>query len=127
MIGSIQRVFVANELHPARCNSVKTKECANAIPPESLRQNCSQHESGVRYILCRKITQHVDYGINGELPQNRIIRTCGWDETKYKLQLWTCNEFPHLLYRLMALCHLNPSLALVSIFKGVRIRGYDEI
>ncbi|KAL0822052.1 hypothetical protein ABMA28_005421 [Loxostege sticticalis] len=66
------------------CNSATNSFCSEAVLPESLKRNCSEHDRGVRHTLCRKIVQHVDFEVNGQLPAGRVIRSCGWDETKYK-------------------------------------------
>ncbi|XP_026756341.2 uncharacterized protein LOC113516160 [Galleria mellonella] len=66
------------------CNSATNLLCTEAQLPDSLKRNCSEHGRGVTHTLCRKIVQHVDYGINGQLPTSRVIRSCGWDESKYK-------------------------------------------
>ncbi|KAF9803948.1 hypothetical protein SFRURICE_000486 [Spodoptera frugiperda] len=63
-------------------------QCLEAKLPDSLKKNCSDHDRGVTHTLCRKIIQHVEYGINGKLPENRVIRSCGWDESKYKGQCY---------------------------------------
>ncbi|XP_059054873.1 uncharacterized protein LOC131848930 [Achroia grisella] len=66
------------------CNSATNSHCSETQLPDSLKRNCSEHGRGVSHTLCRKIVQHVEYGINGQLPSSRVIRSCGWDETKYK-------------------------------------------
>ncbi|XP_013195547.1 uncharacterized protein LOC106138812 [Amyelois transitella] len=66
------------------CNSATNHLCGENILPDSLKRNCSDLDRGVTHTLCRKIIQHVDYGINGQLPTSRVVRACGWDETKYK-------------------------------------------
>ncbi|XP_045451152.1 uncharacterized protein LOC123660087 [Melitaea cinxia] len=66
------------------CNSAINALCSKAILPDSLKRNCSAHDRGVSHTLCRKIIQHVDYDVNGHLPESRVIRACGWDDTKYK-------------------------------------------
>ncbi|KAL4714886.1 hypothetical protein ACJJTC_012558 [Scirpophaga incertulas] len=65
------------------CNSAKHAHCADNLQPAFLR-NCSAHERGVTHTLCRKIVQHVEFYVNGQLPASRVIRACGWDDTKYK-------------------------------------------
>ncbi|XP_039756244.1 uncharacterized protein LOC120630945 [Pararge aegeria] len=66
------------------CNSAINAMCSGTNLPESLKRNCSDHDRGVTHTLCRKIIQHVDHGINGQVPTGRVIRSCGWDESKYK-------------------------------------------
>ncbi|XP_023944732.2 uncharacterized protein LOC112050656 [Bicyclus anynana] len=66
------------------CNSAINTMCSDAILPENLKRNCSDHDRGVTHTLCRKIVQHVEFDVNGHMPTDRVIRSCGWDETKYK-------------------------------------------
>ncbi|XP_063365841.1 uncharacterized protein LOC134654306 [Cydia amplana] len=66
------------------CNSATNSQCLQNVLPENLKRNCSEHDRGVTHTLCRKIIQHVDVAVNGQLPASRVIRSCGWDETKYK-------------------------------------------
>ncbi|KAI8439801.1 hypothetical protein MSG28_013475 [Choristoneura fumiferana] len=66
------------------CNSATNSLCAQKVLPDSLKRNCSEHDRGVTHTLCRKMVQHIDHEINGQLPVSRVIRSCGWDETKYK-------------------------------------------
>ncbi|XP_053610867.1 uncharacterized protein LOC128675466 [Plodia interpunctella] len=66
------------------CNSATNPLCEEKVLPDSLKRNCSDLDRGVTHTLCRKIIQYVDYGINGQRPSSRVVRTCGWDETKYK-------------------------------------------
>ncbi|EEB17548.1 conserved hypothetical protein [Pediculus humanus corporis] len=54
------------------------------IPPESLQKDCQEHTEGAKYTMCRKITQSIDFEVNGLQPDSRIIRSCGWDESSYK-------------------------------------------
>lgn len=67
------------------CNSATNSICLEAKLPDNLKRNCSDHDRGVTHTLCRKIVQHVDYGVNGRLPESRVIRSCGWDESKFKV------------------------------------------
>ncbi|XP_026732846.1 uncharacterized protein LOC113497480 isoform X2 [Trichoplusia ni] len=70
------------------CNSATNSLCLETKLPDSLKRNCSDHDRGVTHTLCRKIVQHVDYGVNGRVPESRVIRGCGWDETKFKGQCY---------------------------------------
>ncbi|PZC81068.1 hypothetical protein B5X24_HaOG213408 [Helicoverpa armigera] len=70
------------------CNSAINSQCLEAKLPDNLKRNCSDHDRGVTHTLCRKIVQHVEYGVNGRLPESRVIRSCGWDETKFKGQCY---------------------------------------
>ncbi|XP_012544310.2 uncharacterized protein LOC101746240 [Bombyx mori] len=66
------------------CNSATNSLCLQTIPPDTLKRNCSIHDKGVIHTMCRKIIQHVDVPLNGKYPESRVIRTCGWDESKFK-------------------------------------------
>ncbi|KAI5637821.1 hypothetical protein NE865_09476 [Phthorimaea operculella] len=66
------------------CNSATNTFCSQKVLPESLKRNCSEHDRGVTHTLCRKIVQQVEHEINGQMPASRVIRSCGWDDTKYK-------------------------------------------
>ncbi|XP_026322766.1 uncharacterized protein LOC113232306 [Hyposmocoma kahamanoa] len=66
------------------CNSATNSLCSHKFLPDNLKRNCSDHDRGVTHTLCRKIVQDVDYGVDGHSPQSRVIRSCGWDESKYK-------------------------------------------
>lgn len=70
------------------CNSAINSMCSANILPDSLKKNCSDLDRGVTYTLCRKIIQHVDYETNGQLPMSRVIRSCGWDESRYKVRVF---------------------------------------
>ncbi|KAG6447503.1 uncharacterized protein LOC115441783 [Manduca sexta] len=66
------------------CNSAINSLCLEKVLPESLKKNCSDHDKGVTHTMCRKIIQHVDHSVNGKYPESRVVRSCGWDETKFK-------------------------------------------
>ncbi|CAG9788922.1 unnamed protein product [Diatraea saccharalis] len=67
------------------CNSALHPQCEGNMLPDTWKRNCSDHDRGMTHTLCRKIVQHVDFGsVNGQLPASRVIRTCGWDDSKYK-------------------------------------------
>ncbi|KAK6627812.1 hypothetical protein RUM44_010291 [Polyplax serrata] len=66
------------------CNSHNDSRCAMDIPPESLQKDCQEHTEGSKYTMCRKITQSIDFEVNGLQPDSRIIRSCGWEESNYK-------------------------------------------
>ncbi|KAG8230438.1 hypothetical protein J437_LFUL015460 [Ladona fulva] len=65
------------------CNSHNNSKCADEVLPDSLIKNCSEHLKGAHYILCRKIVQTIDFSVNGLLPESRVIRACGWDNSSY--------------------------------------------
>ncbi|XP_066994329.1 UPAR/Ly6 domain-containing protein crok [Anabrus simplex] len=66
------------------CNSHNDTACANDLPPENFKKDCSEHSAGSNYVLCRKIVQHIDFEVNGNKPEKRVIRSCGWDDSSYK-------------------------------------------
>ncbi|KAG7312027.1 hypothetical protein JYU34_001467 [Plutella xylostella] len=67
------------------CNSATNSYCAEKILPDNLKRNCSERDRGdIVHTLCRKITQHVDVEVEGQRPGARVVRTCGWDDSKYK-------------------------------------------
>lgn len=47
------------------CNSKNDSRCALDIPPDSLKKDCSEHIEGSKYTMCRKITQSIDFEVNG--------------------------------------------------------------
>ncbi|CAH2044217.1 unnamed protein product, partial [Iphiclides podalirius] len=63
-----------------QCNSHNDSRCLLEKLPDSLRLPCS----GPKDTMCRKITQVVEFEMNGMPPDSRVIRGCGWDETSYK-------------------------------------------
>jgi len=66
------------------CNSHINPRCKDEKPPDDLKQNCADHLSrGHPFTLCRKIVQHIDFEVNGNQPEVRVIRSCGWDESSY--------------------------------------------
>ncbi|XP_046991121.1 uncharacterized protein LOC124596145 [Schistocerca americana] len=66
------------------CNSHTDSNCAKDVPPDTLKKDCSTHIEGAKYKLCRKIVQYIDFEVNGNKPEKRIIRTCGWDDSNYQ-------------------------------------------
>ncbi|CAK1555528.1 unnamed protein product [Leptosia nina] len=69
------------------CNSALNSMCSAPVLPDSLKKNCSDLDRGVTHTLCRKIIQHVDYETNGQMPMSRVIRSCGWDESRILSQM----------------------------------------
>lgn len=67
-----------------QCNSRNNSQCADLMPPDSLKVDCSALKDGPKYTMCRKITQVIEFSVNGLPPDTRVIRGCGWDETNYK-------------------------------------------
>ncbi|XP_063243333.1 uncharacterized protein LOC134542759 isoform X2 [Bacillus rossius redtenbacheri] len=66
------------------CNSHNDSRCADEMLPETLKRDCSDHSKGVQYTMCRKIVQNIDFEVNGNQPDSRVIRGCGFDESSYK-------------------------------------------
>ncbi|XP_050455812.1 uncharacterized protein LOC126853786 isoform X3 [Cataglyphis hispanica] len=67
-----------------QCNSRNNSQCADLIPPDTMKMDCSDLRDGAKYTMCRKITQVIEFSVNGLPPNTRVIRGCGWDETNYK-------------------------------------------
>ncbi|KAL1123248.1 hypothetical protein AAG570_002334 [Ranatra chinensis] len=65
------------------CNSHNDTRCAQEVPPEIFKKDCSEHIEGSKYTLCRKIVQSIEHEVNGLQPDSRIIRNCGWDTSNY--------------------------------------------
>ncbi|KDR18175.1 hypothetical protein L798_06925, partial [Zootermopsis nevadensis] len=65
------------------CNSHNDSRCNLEPVPENLKKDCSEHVGGVKYTMCRKIVQNIDFEVNGNPPNVRVIRGCGWDESNY--------------------------------------------
>ncbi|XP_053978157.1 uncharacterized protein LOC128895574 [Hylaeus anthracinus] len=66
------------------CNSHNDSRCADKDPPDALKRDCSDLKDGAKYTMCRKITQVIEFSVNGLPPDSRVIRGCGWDESNYK-------------------------------------------
>lgn len=66
------------------CNSHNDSRCADTMPPDSLKTECSKTIDGHETKLCRKVTQIIEFEVNGLPPDSRVIRSCGWDDSSYK-------------------------------------------
>lgn len=66
------------------CNSHNDSRCADDNPPDALKIDCSDLKDGAKYTMCRKITQVIEFSVNGLPADTRVIRGCGWDESNYK-------------------------------------------
>lgn len=69
------------------CNSHKDANCNLDIPPDNLLKDCRQEyssrEQGLS-VFCRKISQVIEFAVNGLPPDTRVIRTCGFlNQTSY--------------------------------------------
>ncbi|XP_017782658.1 PREDICTED: uncharacterized protein LOC108566997 [Nicrophorus vespilloides] len=67
------------------CNSHNDTRCSQDTLPDEMVKSCPKEtKEGKPYILCRKIKQIIDFEVNGLPPDNRVIRSCGWDDSTYK-------------------------------------------
>jgi len=73
-----------NAIHCYQCNSRNNSQCSDLVPPDTMRKDCSDLHDGPKYKMCRKITQVIEFSVNGLPPDKRVIRGCGWDESNYK-------------------------------------------
>lgn len=65
------------------CNSHNDSRCKQDKLPDDLKTECVPDSRQESYTLCRKIVQHIDFEVNGNLPEVRVIRSCGWDQSNY--------------------------------------------
>ncbi|XP_023719846.1 uncharacterized protein LOC111871177 [Cryptotermes secundus] len=65
------------------CNSHNDSRCSQDPLPDMLKKDCSDHARGVQFTMCRKIVQNIDFEVNGNPPDLRVIRGCGWDDSNY--------------------------------------------
>lgn len=47
------------------CNSHNDSRCADENPPDALKKDCSDLKNGSKYTMCRKITQVIEFSVNG--------------------------------------------------------------
>lgn len=48
------------------CNSYNDSKCALEKPPQELIKNCSDRDTDkIKYTMCRKITQTIEFEVNG--------------------------------------------------------------
>lgn len=66
------------------CNSHNDSRCGVDPVPDLLKKDCSEHANGLKYTMCRKIVQNIEFEVNGNPPDLRVIRSCGWDDSSYK-------------------------------------------
>ncbi|NP_001135841.1 uncharacterized protein LOC100216354 precursor [Nasonia vitripennis] len=76
--------FGVDSLRCYECNSHIDSRCSETNPPDALKKDCSEHVEGAKYTMCRKITQVIEFSVNGLPANTRVIRSCGWDESNYK-------------------------------------------
>ncbi|XP_050436141.1 uncharacterized protein LOC126842941 [Adelges cooleyi] len=87
----VSNVHTVESIQCFVCNSHNDTACAQEALPEYLKTECSKLNYGVpedetkNYTLCRKTIQTIEKEVNGlKADKNRIIRTCGWDDSNYK-------------------------------------------
>ncbi|RZF35193.1 hypothetical protein LSTR_LSTR014659 [Laodelphax striatellus] len=71
-----------------QCNSHNDSRCAQEKPPEELTKDCTELDDATKkYSMCRKITQTIEFEVNGLQPDTRGLDGCDSRE----LWLWTRN------------------------------------
>ncbi|XP_076246982.1 uncharacterized protein LOC143186971 [Calliopsis andreniformis] len=75
--------YGVNALQCYLCNSHNDSRCADEHPPDALKKDCADLKDGAKYTMCRKITQVIEFSVNGLSADTRVIRGCGWDESNY--------------------------------------------
>lgn len=48
-----------------QCNSRNNSQCADNKPPDTMKIDCSDLKDGAKYTMCRKITQVIEFSVNG--------------------------------------------------------------
>lgn len=48
-----------------QCNSKNNSQCSELIPPDAMKIDCSDLRDGAKYTMCRKITQVIEFSVNG--------------------------------------------------------------
>lgn len=107
---------IGDAINCYECNSHVESRCAEKIPPKELEIDCSTKRDGVKYTFCRKITQIIEFAVNGckyyalnfrnkesQLnpnlsmiavpPDTRTIRTCAFEEGNYKARCYQRSGF----------------------------------
>ncbi|XP_039281277.1 uncharacterized protein LOC111057717 [Nilaparvata lugens] len=102
-----------------QCNSHNDSRCAQEKPPEDLMKDCSELDDATKkYSMCRKITQTIEFEVNGLQPDSRVIRSCGWDESNYKGRCYQRSGFggrQEVCSCLTDLCNAAQRTATVSV------------
>ncbi|XP_046482147.1 uncharacterized protein [Neodiprion pinetum] len=70
------------------CNSHTDSRCLDDVLPNSMKTQCRD-----QHTLCRKIDQMIEFKVNGLPEDRRIVRSCGWDESKYKGECYDRSGF----------------------------------
>jgi hypothetical protein len=67
------------------CNSHNDTRCADKEPPKDLLVECRGKKQGsIESTFCRKIKQIIEFSVNNLPPETRYIRSCGYEEGKYR-------------------------------------------
>lgn len=77
------------------CNSVSDKRCLgdeNNKLTEDMKRPCPERK-GKPYSMCRKIKQVIDFEVNGLLPESRVIRVCGYEDSSYNNRCYQRSGF----------------------------------
>ncbi|RZF43342.1 hypothetical protein LSTR_LSTR001603 [Laodelphax striatellus] len=102
-----------------QCNSHNDSRCAQEKPPEELTKDCTELDDATKkYSMCRKITQTIEFEVNGLQPDTRVIRSCGWDESNYKGRCYQRSgfSFQYLLRSCLTdLCNASQRTAGVTV------------
>lgn len=48
-----------------QCNSRNNSQCADLMPPDTMKIDCANLKDGAKYTMCRKITQVIEFSVNG--------------------------------------------------------------
>ncbi|XP_075214100.1 UPAR/Ly6 domain-containing protein crok-like [Lycorma delicatula] len=107
-----------NAIRCYECNSHNDSRCAMEKPPKELEKDCAELNEGSKYIMCRKITQTIEFEVNGLQPDSRVIRSCGWDETNYKGRCYQRSGFggrQEVCSCLTDLCNHSSNFSSISI------------
>ncbi|KAJ9581260.1 hypothetical protein L9F63_023561, partial [Diploptera punctata] len=100
------------------CNSHNDTACNLDLLPETTKTDCSEKVEGAKYTMCRKIVQNIDFEVNGNKPETRVIRSCGWDDSNYKGRCYQRSGFggrQEVCSCLTDLCNAPVSEAITSI------------
>jgi hypothetical protein len=74
--------FLAAAVRCFECNSHDDPRCAEKAPPAELEKDCDSISTN-KYTFCRKITQIIEFSVNGLPPDTRTIRSCGSEAGNY--------------------------------------------
>lgn len=107
-------VSLGESIECYECNSHNDSRCAEKIPPDSLKVNCTEKRDGSKFILCRKTIQIIEFSVNNckpahfsiisgcnlikciiilVPPDTRTIRSCGFEEGQYRNKCYQRSGF----------------------------------